>query len=202
MKQYVKETFSERRYEIWAMRSDFHNVPLVNGCVQLHGAGATGSDAVFVNGEDAATFGVDISSAYPPASGLVRWRRTSMLSRAARTVRIRDEFRFSRSENRYEQRFMTACAPRVVDGAIVLDIAPDRSVSLRAAPRPDRISLHAFTLEDGSLQRVWGEALYQVRLHYERAAAEGRCDIVLNVGHRSPGPVSASTVRLESGKLP
>jgi hypothetical protein len=62
----------------------------------------------------------------------------------------------------------------------VLDVAPDRSVALRVTPPPDRITLHAFALDDRQLQLAWGDTLYQIRLHFERVAVEGQCDIVLS----------------------
>ena len=202
MKQYAKDTFSDRRYQIWAMRSDYHNVPLINGCVQLHGPGAGGLDAIFSDGETAVSFGVDLAAAYPAQAGLVRWRRSSVLDRAAKTIHLHDEFRFHRGDNRYEQRFMTACPPRAIDGQVVLDVAPDRSVALRVTPPPDRITLHAFALDDRQLQLAWGDTLYQIRLHFERVAVEGQCDIVLSprAGRLSDGVISE--VPYERASLP
>jgi hypothetical protein len=202
MKQYAKDTFTDRRYEIWAMRSDYHNVPLVNGCVQMHGADSGARDATFIEGDDEVTFGVDIAEAYPAAAGLVRWQRTSVLSRNEATIHVRDEFCFNRSDNRYEQRFMTASPPRVVDGEVVLEIASDRSAVLRSTPRPDRITLHAFALRDSHLQRAWGDTLYQIRLHFERVAAQGRCDVSLVARNGRREDASRSDVAYEWEALP
>jgi hypothetical protein len=202
MKQYAKETFSDQRYQIWAMRSDYHNVPLINGCVQRHGPEAGGIDARFNEDDAAASFGVDIAPAYPVEAGLIRWRRSSALDRHARTIHIHDEFGFNRKDNRYEQRFMTVCPPHIVDGDVVLGIAPDRSVVLQVTPRPDRISLHAFALEDGHLQKVWGDTLYQIRFHFERVENEGRCDIALSPHAGRLSHVITSEVALERERLP
>jgi len=202
MKQYARDTFSDRRYDIWAMRSDYHNVPLINGCVQKHGREASGLDATFSEDDAAVSFGVDIASAYPADAGLTRWRRDSVLDRDASTIHLHDEFCFNRGDNRYEQRFMTVCPPRIVDGDVVLDIAPERAVVLQVTPRPDRISLHAFALEDGQLQRVWGETLYQIRLHFERVVAEGQCNIVLGPLEGGRSDVIRSEVALERERLP
>ena len=197
MKQYARDTFSDRRYDIWAMRSDYHNVPLINGCVQRHGPEATGLDATFSEDDAAVSFAVDIASAYPAEAGLTRWRRRSVLDRDARTIHLHDEFCFTRGDNRYEQRFMTVYPPRVAGGDVVLDIAPDRAVVLHVTPRPDRITLHAFALDDGHLRRVWGDTLYQIRLHLERVANEGRCDIRLVVQAGADDGEAQSDVPLE-----
>jgi hypothetical protein len=202
MKQYAKETFSDRRYQIWAMRSDYHNVPLINGCVQRHGPEAGSLDATYSDDDATVSFGVDIAPAYPVEAGLITWRRNSVLDRAARTIHLHDEFCFTRGDNRYEQRFMTVCPPHMVNGDVVLDIAPERSGVLQVTPRPDRITLHALALEDGHLQRVWGDTLYQIRLHFDRVATEGRCDIVLSPRAGKLSDATRSEAPYERARLP
>ena len=32
---YVKETFGSKRYTLWNNQSDWHNLPLINGCSQI-----------------------------------------------------------------------------------------------------------------------------------------------------------------------
>jgi hypothetical protein len=170
--------------------------------VQRHGPEAGSLDATYSDDDAAVSFGVDIAPAYPAEAGLICWRRNSVLDRAARTIHLHDEFCFTQRDNRYEQRFMTVCPPHMVNGDVVLDIAPERSAVLQVTPRPDRITLHAFALEDGHLQRVWGDTLYQIRLHFDRVMAQGHCHIVLNSYARELGDVGRSEVPYESAMLP
>ena len=129
-------------------------------------------------------------AAYPPAAGLIRWRRDCMLVRSAGAIRIQDDFHFSPNENRYEQRFMTACPPRLINGDIVLDVDAERSVILKTTPRPARVTLHEFEVKDSHVRLAWGGRLYQVRLHFDGVGSRGRCDTVLaaRVESRRPRP--------------
>lgn len=97
---------------------------------------------------------------------------------------------------------MTVCPLHTMNGDVVLDIAPERSGVLQVTPRPDRITLHAFALEDGHLQRVWGDTLYQIRLHFDRVATEGRCDIVLSPRAGGLRAVIRSEASYERARLP
>jgi hypothetical protein len=202
LKQYSRETFSDRRYEIWAMQSAYHNVPLVNGCMQPHGAHAAGREARFAPGMDATTFEVEISAAYPPAAGLVRWRRECTLVRTDGSVRIWDDFHFSRESNRYEQRFLTACPPRLIDGRIEVEVTPGCRLALQTEPAPTRVTLHRLNVEDGHVRATWREGLYQVRLHFDTVESRGRCDMVF-VAHRGIAQATpASEVPTEIEALP
>jgi hypothetical protein len=170
--------------------------------MQAHGAEAAGRHARFTPGEDVTSFGVDISTAYPPAAGLIQWRRDYTLVRSAGTIRIQDEFRFKGAGNRYEQRFMTACPPRLVDGGIELQVSPERSLVLQTTPAPSRVTLHEFEVKDSHVRVAWRTRLYQVRLCYEGVKSQGRCDIVLVARHGVPKAMAASDVPFEIEELP
>jgi hypothetical protein len=201
MKQYARDTFTDRRYDIWAMQSAYHNVPVVNGFMQSHGSQFAAHDAVFEDDEEFVRFGIDIDRAYPAAAGLVRWRRECTLARRAGTIRIQDDYQFGRGAGRYQQRFMTVCRPRVVNGDVVLQFDADRSVVMRTVPMPSRVTLHEFSLRDGHLRHAWGGTLYQVRLHFDAAGTRGRCDIVL-FPRRGSQASTDSDVALETEELP
>jgi hypothetical protein len=201
VKQYVKDSFTDRRYEIWAMQSGYHNVPLVNGCMQVPGAGAAGRGGRFAPSDSETTFGVDIAAAYPPEAGLVAWRRDCVLDRTTSTIRIADAFHFSRPDNSYEVRFMTACPPRVVQGEILLELDAQRTVVLRSSAQPGRVSLHEFVLKDGHLKLVWGDRIYQVRLCFEGAGPHGRCDTMLTVRAGAARSTATSDVLPEHSEL-
>jgi hypothetical protein len=201
MKQYSKDTFSDRRYEIWAMQSAYHNVPLINGCMQIHGVHAAGHEPRFKPGEDATRFEVGIAAAYPPAAALTRWRRECSLERSRGAVRIRDEFQFGREDNRYEQRFMTACRPRLVDGHIELEVAPGCFLELRTAPTPTRATLYQLDVKDRHIQGAWRNGLYHIRLCFEGVGAQGQCETLLTVRRGAPQAAAAPDSPFEIEEL-
>jgi hypothetical protein len=208
LRQYTRDTFTERRYENWVVQSAYHNVPLVNGCMQEAGARFAAREAAFdpgspgSPGKDVVRFSMEIAGAYPPAAGLVRWNRTSILDRTTGTIAIRDDFQFTAPDNCYEQRFITPCRPRIAGGEVVLPLDPELAVTLSSAPAPGRISLHAIALKDGHLKHAWGDTLFQVRLHFDIVGMHGRSDTLLRV-HRGILPLrSGPDVPIETEDLP
>ncbi len=73
---YTSQTFSSRRYEIWAMQSAFHNLPTVNGVMQAAGRAFAASNVAHTASQDSAELQLDISPAYPKAAGLTSWVRS------------------------------------------------------------------------------------------------------------------------------
>ena len=76
---YTASTFSERRYEHWVVRSDWHNVPLINGQVQSPGAQYRATDVVAQEN----SLALDLTHAYPKAS---RYSRVARLDAGAITI--------------------------------------------------------------------------------------------------------------------
>ena len=69
---YTKFTFSDRRYDIWTMRSDYHNVPDINGYTQIPGAGARAADLEY--GVTGGAAGDCVTGAAEVAAGGVKCR--------------------------------------------------------------------------------------------------------------------------------
>jgi hypothetical protein len=97
---YTLQTFGPDRYDIWTMRSAWHNVPVIGGVEQSPGAEFAASDVRVSVGEEPefaasdvpvsvedAEFAAELSGAYPGAGP---WRRTVRLERASRRVTVHD----------------------------------------------------------------------------------------------------------------
>jgi hypothetical protein len=173
MKQYTRDSFSQRRYEIWAMRSDYHNVPLVNGFAQEHGPQFAARDARFLEERSSVGFVADIAGAYPAAAGLTLWERRVTLSRDDGQIRIEESYVFDRRENSFELRYMSCCRPSYDGEWVRFEIGPGRFLALEVAPAPGRVTLHAFALHDRNMVHAWGKTLYQVRLLFDGVPSRG-----------------------------
>lgn len=62
---YTKKTFSDRRYEIWTMQSSYHNLPTIDGNMQLDGKDYCAQNISYDFGDNASSIQMDISKAYP-----------------------------------------------------------------------------------------------------------------------------------------
>ena len=67
---YTKQTFSPQRYEIWAMRSAYHNLPIVNGIEQKAGSQFCAQEVAYAWDEKTAQLRMDIAPSYPKEAGL------------------------------------------------------------------------------------------------------------------------------------
>jgi hypothetical protein len=105
--RYTSMTFSSRRYEIWNLCSDYHNLPTINGINQKNGSEYKSANASFKADRKASSFSLDIAPAYPPEAQIRKWMRSVTLERNRRIV-IRDEAELGRADS-IVWHFMTAC---------------------------------------------------------------------------------------------
>ncbi|TWD82209.1 heparinase II/III-like protein [Kribbella amoyensis] len=154
---YTAISFSERRYEQWVVRSEWHNVPVVDGHEQSPGPQwrATG---LAVRQDAADSLAVDLSRAYP--SGEVR--RVATLDRDAREVRIVDEWG---DGTRLAEHFVIAGEPAVHEaGALVIETLGGATARLAWDPALGPGELERREVDDDLLEDVWGPVVHRLIL--------------------------------------
>lgn len=72
---YTKLTFSKDRYTIWSMRSEWHNLPVINGVYQQDGQMFKSKNTSAVAKKSSSSFSLDISDAYPKDADCLSWVR-------------------------------------------------------------------------------------------------------------------------------
>lgn len=75
---YTKNTFGANRYKEWCMRSDWHNLPIINGQVQKNGHEFKAINSLCDISTN--TFSTEIQKAYPDSSACTRWQRQYQLT--------------------------------------------------------------------------------------------------------------------------
>lgn len=90
---YTAKTFSNKRYEIWTMQSQFHNLPKINGFDQLPGRDYKAKETGFKATNKQIVFSTDITDAYPGEAAIQKWERRYQLDRGKRFI-IKDKFQF------------------------------------------------------------------------------------------------------------
>lgn len=200
VKEYSKDSFSDRRYDIWAMQSAYHNVPLINGHAQGHGAAYRARHPRFEADSDVARLTLDIAGAYPAGAGLVKWERSCALLRRDGVIAVDDEVEFDRDDNSYELRFLTSCVPQATADGIVLSLDAQRHVLLQVSPAAGRAAFYRLLLQDRRLRYVWGDRIYQIRIHVEGVSRTARAATRVA---RLDGPLApAGAVDVETIELP
>jgi hypothetical protein len=181
---YTAQTFSDRRYEIWTMRSHYHNVPLVNGCEQSAGAAFGATDVAFVSDIDGATLSMNIAGAYPSAAGLRGLKRKVQAVRGG-DITVEDALSAS-SPIPFELHLLSAAdAAEIAPGEIALvprELAPGRPSGAGRLSYPPQMEaiIEIVPMEDPALSRHWGTHLTLLRFRHPQPVAEFTSTIVFS----------------------
>ncbi|HBG00967.1 MAG TPA: heparinase, partial [Firmicutes bacterium] len=110
---YTAQTFSAKRYELWTMRSNFHNLPIMNGRGQSPGRSFHAAHVLCRNEGDSATLTMDLSPAYPGEAGVQNLTRSLKLKRKGRArILIVDQYRLDYADS-IQFVFMLAHKPQL-----------------------------------------------------------------------------------------
>jgi len=161
---YTAKTFSPRRYEIWAMQSQWHNLPTINGAMQHKDRDYAARDVRFAGDDRAATFSLDLAGAYDAEAAVRRWTRTFRLERNGPLV-LTDDFELREARAPAVWNFICHREPvPTADGAVRLTSTDGAAAILSHAADAYAVEIDAVTITDPNLHAVWGDHLYRLRL--------------------------------------
>jgi hypothetical protein len=159
--QYTAQTFSARRYDIWTMQSQYHNLPTINGVQQKDGRSFEARDVRFTADAQRAMFSLNIAGAYPPEAHVDSWHRSIALERNER-IDINDSYVLSGTAGVTTLNFMTAGEPVTLrPGALELRNGQERlTLSYDAAELSPVVETIA--IDDTRLNPVWGKKVHRI----------------------------------------
>ncbi len=111
---YTKQTFSAQRYEIWTMRSEWHNLPVINGKQQLAGKEYCADDFSFEDKNCKISF----FKAYEDGTNLNKLIREISVSDSG--IEVNDEFNFDSKSNDISEHFVTPLNVEIKKNAVVI----------------------------------------------------------------------------------
>jgi hypothetical protein len=160
VESYTKKTFSPNRYEIWTMQSAYHNLPTVNGMMQLPGPDYKATDVKVSMEEKSCSISLDISSAYPKEAGLQSYNRTALLDKG-NCITIKDHFCFSeQSEGNVVLSLMTYELPSITENVITIGTLGCAKIIGEVTCTVEEIPI-----TDQRLKTAWDHNLYRVLVH-------------------------------------
>jgi hypothetical protein len=175
---YTAQTFSSKRYEIWAMQSAFHNLPTVNGRMQKDGRAFAAKNVVYQAREVSAALMMDIAPAYPADAGIKEWTRIVQLERGRQAV-ISDAFVLKAPSRDLSWNLMTPCEVSERDPG-TLELAcgriggrPGLVVFARFNARVQQAAVERIALDDRALTSSWGDHLNRIVLTPREAVQQG-----------------------------
>ncbi len=171
---YVAKTFSSRRYEIWTMQSQYHNLPKINGIDQMQGPQYEATNTTFSADGKKAVFSTDISGAYTKEAGVEKWLRSYRLDRG-RKFTISDNYELSEVGNAPTTlNFVTSCkVTEIAQG--VLNLEGDGFIlELKYNLKSVSPVFEFKEVTDTSLKRYWPDGVTRIVFTVKNPGVKGK----------------------------
>lgn len=165
---YTRRTFSGQRYDLWFNRSDYHNVPTINGITQQAGPEYKATNVSYSEGDSFARLVLDISKSYPSDAGVQSWIRTIRLNRG-KNVQITDALKLNAAGSFVEHLMTNHAAEITRPGNVTIHYktpsGEQRDFVLSYDPKKVEAAVEKVALvnvEDKGIIESWGENIYRV----------------------------------------
>lgn len=152
--EYTSKTFSNRRYEIWTMQSQYHNLPQINGTDQRDGKQFAATNAKYKKG----SLTLNIEGAYPKEAGVKQWMRTVSISKKG-MVTVSENYQLSETSQPTRLMLMTIAKPELMGNGIIS--IGNRSIVYNDSQLDIAIESVSDKL-DPLLRRIWGNDMYRI----------------------------------------
>jgi hypothetical protein len=177
--RYTAKTFSSRRYEIWTMQSQYHNIPTINGVQQSPGAKYKAKNATFSADDKKAHFSVDISGAYPENAEVKKWVRSYVLERG-KEFRIQDKYELTKvGDQPTTLNLVTYCkVSEAADGT--LQLAGDGfTLALKYDSKIVTPKIELNEVTDSGLKRYWPDGVTRIVFEVNKPKTKGKNELII-----------------------
>lgn len=177
---YTRQTFSNERYSIWTMQSNYHNLPVINEVPQAFGPQYKATNTSF--NPKSSTFSVDIAKAYPETAKVKQWIRSYRLKNGI--LNIEDSFDLKEAMQNNQVNFLT-WGDIDIDtlGEVYIHVNGQKAI-LEYDKKGFTPSIETITLDDPRLSNVWGQKIYRVSLHANNTAKKGKYSFVIKKSNK------------------
>jgi hypothetical protein len=171
--EYTARTFSSRRYEIWTMQSQFHNLPKINGIDQKDGDQFKAKNSNFTADNVKAVFSTDIAGAYPPAAKVKSWVRTYTLNRG-KNFTLTDKFELSeKSDSLTSSNLITYCKVTAVSPGLLKFEGDGFVMNMTYNSKVVTPKIEFIKVTDAGLRRYWPDGVTRVVLAFIKPGLKG-----------------------------
>ncbi len=167
---YTRQTFSDERYTIWTMQSNYHNLPMINGVPEAPGPQYRSSNVKFDSAKS--QFSLDLSVAYPQEAVVEKWQRTYQLSSKSGLI-IQDEFKLKQAIKPNQLNFLTWGKPDTSTLGVVLLEKEGQKLKLLYDTTQFKAVVETISLTDKRLSYIWGEQIYRLSLNANKKQLSG-----------------------------
>lgn len=164
--EYTSKTFSNRRYEIWTMQSQYHNLPQINSTDQRDGKQFAAAEAKYKKG----SLSLNIAGAYPAEAGVKRWVRTVGIAKNG-SVTVNEDYELAKSEGGTKLMLITIAKPELAAKGVVK--IGNRCIEYNANQLDVAVEPISDKL-DPLLQGIWGKTMYRIVMTVKGNATKGK----------------------------
>jgi hypothetical protein len=176
---YTSQTFGPERYSIWTMRSDYHNLPTINGVEQKNGKEFAASSQQYNASSKSVSYQVNIAGAYPPEAGVKKWLRSYKLQRGKSFI-VEDSWELSQQQKPIVLNFMTCCLVEIDEKQNVTLLSDVGKMRLEYDKHLFTVETDVIELTDAGLKRGWnGKNITRIRLVMTKDVAKGHTKITI-----------------------
>lgn len=173
---YTRQTFSNERYSIWTMQSDYHNLPMINGKSQKFGKEFRSKSVAFI--PEKKVLSMDIAGAYPEDVAVLAWKRDYELT-ASGELKITDSFVLKEIQAANQINFLVWQKPDIsVSGKAVMNVN-GKNVILCFNPKQFESKVEVIEQTDTRLSSVWGKEIYRITLTDLKPKKKGKYEFII-----------------------
>ncbi|WP_304707508.1 heparinase II/III family protein [uncultured Rikenella sp.] len=160
---YTAATFDHRRYTIWMMQSEFHNLPVINGFGQKDGGRYRSRNVKHTDNGRVMNFSLDMAGAYPAEAACRSWVRDYRFDRRRNTVTLTDTYDLSEVKGPVALNFLTCGTVASGRGGVEIQ-SGDKTLRMAFDLSKYELTTEAVELTDPRLSNIWGERLTRIVL--------------------------------------
>jgi len=179
--EYTARTFSSRRYEIWTMQSQYHNLPKINGVDQKDGEKFKAKNSSFKADNVKAVFSTDIAGAYPEAAKVKSWVRSYTLNRG-KSFSFTDKYELSaKNDSLTSSNLITCCKVSDVAPGVLKFEGDGFTMNMAYNAKIVSPKIEFIKVTDPSLKRYWPNGVTRVVLVYKNPGLKGGQEVTFTV---------------------
>jgi len=168
---YVRQSFSEQRYDLWNTGAQGHNIPAINGVLQQAG----GEYRAVMTEATPTAMTLDLSAAYPSAAGLGSFTRTATFDALGGKATITDRISAQTAGLKIEIPLFSPFKPEMTAANQLRWNLGEYAVTLSAANL--NMVVEPMPITDQRLRRSWPETIYKIILTGYFAAANAEWEL-------------------------
>jgi Heparinase II/III-like protein len=173
---YTKYSFGDKRYTYWPTRSNYHNVPTINGIEQHVGKEYAAKSVKFISNDRMLQFSLDIAKAYPEEAKVDLWNRTYTLNRGKSLV-IQDRYKLTEVKGENYLNFLTCCKASILKPGVVRLQTEGISVDISFDNKALTPIIEEFDTNDKTVEVSWGKKLTRLRFKILSVKQENKIEL-------------------------